>query len=494
MTCIFMTQVLHTVPCLDYWHMKFFTFHQERPLNMAKPSGVVVTRKLVKDTRAPEEKEETTPSDIAQTFDVTLWSTLPEGLAEEVIARLPFNLFFRCYLLARAAKMHEKALKDTIATRKFEEVITSVSTKWPTFCPVYLFREGLVGFNNQTETWQKVFDLKMFPFIPKGVYTTRVTSCAGSLVSLASVNFSSAEGVDIEAYKEWVHWKYRLLDHEVYVANVVTRKWRILPPRPNMQRPDIMHMVQVGGGDYKLFLLTQLGHVVGVPSVISTQVYNSVSNSWTESCSQALMPNWKTSLSNFAYYSGVFFIATGSRDYSDPPVLMTHDVVKGTWGTMIPPLSLVLQNVMKYHVLLCGSELLLVVRLLSPIPTLCKSPDDDPFVRTNSFQIFKLDLASGQIKEEAKCPLEGGLHVSFDQVTAAGDCIYFGGRYIPGTPLIKYNVTKREWSYHNSAWQWSSFTESCLPTWNGQTYSREPRLYYWAHYGLQPGLNPFAEV
>ncbi|KAL2608283.1 hypothetical protein R1flu_026856 [Riccia fluitans] len=450
-------------------------------------------RKLIKEMKALEETEKSKPTNIATNLDDTLWSSLPEGLMDEVIARLPFNLFFQCYLLLRASVRCEKVLNDTITIRKFETVVTSVSAKWPTFCPIYLFREGLVGFNNQTQTWQKAFDLKMFPFIPKGVYTTKVISCAGSLISLASVNFSSTKDVDIEAYKEWIHWKYRLLDHEVYVANVVTKKWSILPPRPNMQRPDIMHMLPIGDSEYKLLLLTQLGHVMGIPSMISTQVYDSVSKSWTENCSQAFMPNWKTSLSSFAYYSGVFFIATGSHDNNDPPVLMTYDVVNGTWTTMIPPLSLVLQNVMKYHVLLCGSKLLLVVRLLSRTPSVAQAPDD-PFVRTKSFQIFMLDVASGQIKEEAKCPLEDVPHVSFDQVTAAGDCIYFGGRYIPETPLIIYNVLKRKWSYHNSAWQYPSFIESCVPTWNGQTYSREPRLYHWAHFGLQPGLNPFAKV
>lgn len=469
-----------------------------RPLKMAYHEE---TKKIVQGDirmvftaaqRAHCSCDKSKPSIIAVDMDEKLWSSLPEVLAEEVIARLPFKLFFQCYLLSRASARYERALKDTMSMRKFEEVITSVSSKWPIFCPVYLFREGMIGFNDQSRTWQKIFDLKMFPFIPKGIYTTRVTCCAGSLIGLASVNFASTEGVDIEAYKDWVHWKYRLLDHEVYVANVITKKWGLLPSRPNMQRPDIMHMIPVGCNDYKLFLITQLGHVVGIPSTISTQVYDSLSKSWTENCSQALMANWKTSYSNFAYYNGVFFIATGSRDYNDPPILMTHDVVKGTWTTMIPPLSLILQNVMQYHVLLCGSELLLVVRLLSS--TVSHSTDGDSFVRTNSFQIFKLDLASGQIKEEAKCPLENLAYVSFDQVTAAGDCIYFGGRYIQETPLVIYNVPKREWSFHPSAWKSPSFTDSCLPTWNGQTYTREPRLYHWAHYALQPGLNPFAEV
>lgn len=426
-------------------------------------------------------------------MDEKLWASLPQALVEEVFARLPIKLLFQCRVLSKAWKWNggRPTRKRQQPSHFFEKAIASVSSKWPTYCPVYLFQDGLVGYNSESQAWEKIFDLKMFPWIPEGIDTTTVTSCAGSLVSFASENFLSTVDVKFDSAEE--SWSYKPLEDEIYVVNVVTKKWARLPPRPTMQRPNVMHLTAEGATDYKLILLTQVEPTEGscVTSTIVTQIYRSSNKTWTEKTSKTLLPKWRTSLSNYAYLDGVFYIATGSSSPIDPPLLITHNVEKGTWNTMVPPLPIQLRQLVKYHVLICGSELILVARMHNQGGSE-EGPDAvkyrDMFVRAHNFLIFKLDLATGQMKEVSRCPREKLVGVTIDQVLANGDSIYFGGTYIRKTPMMMYNVRKNEWTYHTSAWE---MPKSKMTMRSGYYL---PEQYYWTLSALQPGLNPFAEV
>lgn len=421
-------------------------------------------------------------------FDEKLWGQLPQALVEEVLARLPFKLLFQCRVLSRA---WSQTKTRQLTSHFFEKAVSAVSPKWPTYFPVYLFQEGPVGYNSETYSWEKIFDLKMFPFLPEGIDTTTLTSCAGALVCFASVNSLCTDDMLLDSAEE--PFTVKSLGSEIYVVNVVTKKWTRLPLRPTMLRPNVTHLIAEGSTDYKLILLTQLEHGedLCLTSTIVTQIYRSSNNSWTEKTSNTLLPKWRTTLSNYAYLDGVFYIATGSSSPIDPPLLITHDVDKCTWTTKVPPLP-VLQLV-KYHVLLCESELILIARVHDQIgaDVLAESVYRDVWVRAHSFVIFKLDLASGQIKELSRLPREKLVGVNIDQILAFGDCIYFGGTYIRKTPMMMFNVRTLEWTYHVSYWE---MPKSRLPLWNGVSNVREPEQYYWTHSALQPGLNPFAEV
>lgn len=428
-------------------------------------------------------------------MDEKLWGSLPQALVEEVLARLPFKLLFQCRVLSKAWKWSggRPTRKRQQTSHFFEKAITSISSKWPTYCPVYLFRDGLVGYNSESNAWEKTFHLKMFPCLPVGVDTTTVTSCAGALVCFASVNFLTSVDFKLDSGDE--SGGYQGFDNEIYIVNVVTKKWARLPARPTMQRPNIMHLIAEGETDYKLILLTQLEHAEGscVTSTIVTQIYRSTNKYWTEKTSKTLLPKWRISLSNYVYLEGVFYIATGSSSPLDPPLLITHNVEEGSWNTMVPPLPVQLRHLIKYHVLLCGSELILVAQVHGQVGSeeAAESVYRDVFIRAHNFLIFKLDLATGQIKEVSRCPREKLVGVTIDQVLAFGDSIYFGGTYIRKTPMMMFNVRKEEWTYHTSAWE---MPKSRLPMWNGFFYIREPEQDYWTLSALQPGLNPFAEV
>ncbi|CAM6091000.1 unnamed protein product [Calypogeia fissa] len=438
--------------------------------------------------------------DCRNDLDEELSGSLPLSLVEEVLARLPFKLLFQCGGLSRAWRWNgggwrTRKQKQQQPPHFFEKAITSVSSKWPTYCPVYLFQDGLVGYNSETMSWEKIFDLSIFNCLPEGIDTTTITSCAGALVCFASVNFFSTVDIILDSGED--SWSFKPFDNDIHVANVVTKEWETVPPRPTMQRPNIIHLIPVGSTGYKLILLTQLESPEGscMSSTVVTQIFHSATNSWTEKSAKTALPKLRTSLFNFVYFDGVFYIATGNTSPGGPPLLTCHNVEKGTWETMRPPIPVQPRQLVKYYVLICGSDLILVARVLDQ-GGLGQVPGEpviygDVFVRAHSFIIFKLDLATSQIKEVSKCPRERLVGVNIDQVLAHGDTIYFGGKYIRKTPMMMFNVRKQEWSYHTSAWE---MPKSRLPMWNGFYYIREPEQYYWTLSALQPGLNPFAQV
>ncbi|KAG6551742.1 hypothetical protein Mapa_006833 [Marchantia paleacea] len=427
----------------------------------------------------------------------TLWSKLEEELQEKIISRLPITSLYR-------ALMSSKLWLEKLNSRTFQREISNAAIKWPVFCPVHVNNKGLIGYDNDSLQWSKLFS---FQHIPAGADRPALELCsgAGSLICFARNKTCQKKGMSwvkelgikeggIADMKQMAFFRRKdywvrnsrmskaLLEQEfdIYVTNVLTKQWRLLTPRPKMQRPHIIHMTRTESGGYSVILLTRIeleGHVSSSLVSVCAQIYDSTSDSWTED--SAITSHFQMRNSLFAYSDNIIYIMCLDT-------CKAYNLEHRKWNDIPLPEAAVSEAMAQMHsgVVVCNSNVMLVMAWNGVY-----APGHSVKASSNSkasavVVVYKLDQCLQEFVQVSRGPpdlMKEASEAYIDVIAGHGDYIYFGSRYVPGSPVLKYNFRSQQWSSFPPAFKTASFHDSL-------------ENLHWANFAFHPGLHPFAEV
>lgn len=420
-------------------------------------------------------------------------SKLPEEVVERILAMIPFPYLLKVRSLSKAwyRKFPQGALgvrsaacsgmdqkrqlskKDRDLERSssnlFPSIVSSVSAKWSVYCPVILGNEGLIGYDPVHKTWQGLFT---------NLQELLGTNCEPWLIN--------AYGPLVSGVSQSPNSQYNVL-----ITNVLTRRWRKLPPHPSSRVPSLLNVLPDGSDSYKVFLVTEdpyegphdncTGHDSGSLSrrSVSAQLFDSLTGSWTTSHSE--LP----SATSFAWRScsvifdgNVYCLSGDDRNPIDHPLqVWVYNIEEGSWMEIDHPFgqlvntcsgTSVLLDLTRFGLFVCGSKIIVAIAL---DPT---QPYDDR-VGSDSLVIYELDPQTRIITFKSRGPpttvLANGEHIASD-----GENIYFCTLdLLICYPIVMYNVKSGEWSC----------VAPDIKTSGLLTNKR------WAVFSFQPGLNPF---
>jgi hypothetical protein len=342
---------------------------------------------------------------------------LPEELVEKIVARLPFPSLFKARLLSRAWYFKFPLPSQCVRSLSpsLQNQVTSLSSKWVAYCPVFFSQDEILGFNRITLRWQHMLTLS---YLPVGIGSL-VTS-GGSLICVMS---ESDVGYD------------------VFVTNVLTRSWRKLPARPFSEEPDHVRVLPMGPYSYKVLLVYRRGH--GEHGV-HTQVYDSSLRNWVVKNSEV---DLGTFFVNSAYLDGKLYCMC--RDSMlDPLQLWTYHLEDNAW---IPiPHEFSPSDVFDGAFLLCGGKVFVAIWF----PTDRGGMSDEVvdklyglYTLPDSIGIFQLDLETFELQEVSRGPpqlfLDVGVYRQQILFASDSDFIYLE-QTIPSSPVLTFDVKSHD--------------------------------------------------
>ncbi|CAM6118653.1 unnamed protein product [Calypogeia fissa] len=428
-----------------------------------------------KRRRHAEDGEEGALSFKGVKLDEGIWSALHDCILEKMIARLPFKSLFRAASLSKAWRLRFRS--DLFQS----EVQCSTAPSWNSYAPLYVnHKKDLVGYESSSERWHV---LPNHSYLQQDIVEDwSLRAGAGSLLcwtSAAPFTFASPNNM---CHNNIYH---------IHVTNPLTRSWRQLPPRPNMQFPDLVHMVCDGTENYKVMLAT-------LRPKICVQIFDSASGTWTLDTHDTL--TFDSEWGGIAFIDGAVYIIVLTMLRRSGYKLISFDVNENIW-TEIPHLSKVAdedhqspQEMMFYDVrfselLVCGSNVMLVVAHRDRLSMMefefdDLSDDEQEAIRVlETISVFELDLDRGLAVEVSRAPNEMADVADVCSAAGHGDFIYIGGR-LPSCASILYNVETQDW-------HWVTSARDRLKTSFGDTRMNQ---WLWTSIAYEPGVNPFLEV
>ncbi|CAM6117002.1 unnamed protein product [Calypogeia fissa] len=422
-------------------------------------------------------------------------SRLPEEVVERILAMIPFPYLLKVRSLSKSwyRKFPHRALeastpaggsrmdqkrhpskksdrdRDWSSSNSFLSIVSSVSAKWSVYCPVILGNEGLIGYDPVHKTWQGLFT-NLQQLLGTNVEPWLINAC-GPLISGVSQSPNS--------------------QYHVFVTNVLTRRWRKLPPHPSTRVPSLLNVLFDDSDGYKVFLVTEdpyegphddcTGHDSNghAQRRVSAQVFDSVKGTWTTSQSEV------PSATSFAWRScsvmfdgNIYCLSGDDRNPIDHPLqVWVYNLQEGSWTEIGHPFgqlvnmcsgTSVLLDLTRFGLFVCGSKIM-VALALDP-----KQPYDDR-VGSDTLVIYELDPETRDITFKSSGPPTTVLANS-EHIASDGENIYFCTLdLLICYPIVVYNVKSGQWS--------------CVaPDFRTSGSLTNKR---WADFAFQPGLSPF---
>ncbi|CAM6105651.1 unnamed protein product [Calypogeia fissa] len=389
--------------------------------------------------------------------------TLPVELVERILAMVPFPFIFKARALSKSwlARLSSISSSDDKETKRlgisFQEQVGQFAKKWKTFCPIFVHREGSIGYDRTSQRWRTI--MPSFSFLPDNFYAESGWSrMEGSLV-LVSTKKSDEEKDSSEDPD----------DFNENVVNILTRRYEQLPsPPPGDYRTHMGQKLAIPMTSqmYKVVIFHDTCHSCFV------DVFDSESRIWRN----AKVEEWERFryiyLSNWAHLNGTLYnVIAPTEDTRD---LLAFNVEERTFNLLqmpainMPPLysGLVALRVV-------NANLLMVVF--------------DP--SCEGVTVMKIDVRSRRWLYVTHGP---PANLNFGRICSEpavdGDCIYFMGKYVD-TGFLVYEMETDEWSL-------LPFPESALQSLIGPTEGEikpEPE-FHWDATCFQPGLNPFVAI
>jgi hypothetical protein len=379
---------------------------------------------------------------------------LPEELVERILAMVPFPHILKGRVLSRSwlAKLSStSSIQDEEEKRKaisFQKRMSHHwSANWMSLCPVFFSKEDLIGYDRATRQWRRIPTLS---FLPENHITKSKHSqlqIEGGLLFIVSP------------------------PKHLSVANVLTRSWKQLPPRPwadgrSCGRESLVSHIDA----YKVveFYRYQDGLCFAL-------IYNSELSAWNRRAVE--VPRDFNFLSNRVSLNGVLYWMVGLNGIA--LCLLAFQVEEEVFEVLpLPPISgtpnlgiggpFTRSRIQCFPVVCCGSLLMVVC-------------NNDLLVETVS--ILKIDLVSQRWLEVARGPpaaLNFGKFRFRKWHASDGDCIFFMGENFD--QVLAYNVQNNEWS--------------CFPIPPEVLFgdSISSREYQMISFSFQPSLNPFVAL
>lgn len=431
-------------------------------------------------------------------LDPNLWGSLREELVEKIIARLPFKLLIQTQTLS-------KKWRDLFLSAPFQAEVSSVSSRWVSYYPLYVSDRELMGYDRTCSKWQELFSVLVFPddfcrgFSGPLAWTLSLCSITGSLIILSY--FSD----------------YKL---HILVSNPINKTVKRLPPLdlthdapldPRFDEwDDSVLVLPVSSYSYKVLVFTR--NVAA--NVLQVRVYHSHLSTWTEPKRGPVLPSDFRWLDSGGYLGKIFYLAflksidetpcTLRSCLEDLMLFYAYDVDNGVFREIVLPSPQKVPDVAirVCKLVVCGSELMLMVgqgsrdqdeeqRLESIRARGSNGMDGDDlqldwssfsqehlYIPKDSFLIFRLDLKTLQLSEVSRGPSEKlGSRTFTGLVVCDMDCIYLQTESTRGENefgVVMFDMRSKVWSP--------------LPL------DTENRGFYnvnLTEFAFQPGLNPF---
>lgn len=418
-------------------------------------------------------------------MDAEIWSKMPDELLEKIIARLPLRFLFQSRALS-------KSWASKLSCASFQNEVSQVSMRsWGSYCPVYVGNEGLLGYDNRSKRCEKMLTLTYLPY-PRVGECKLITNIRGKI---------SGSG-PLLCFVDCDH------NPNIYVTNVITGKYKMLPPRPNKTYPAIVHLLLVGKDAYKVILITPL-------EAPCSQIYYSATQKWSIRYSEVVPVSSNLSLTaassrwvslnqawissnnawtNSAYFNGTLYVLWGYQ-YDGPCELLAYNTDEETWmniqiNVLRPQLGQFDFFISMSRILVCAECVMVVIRLNI-------SSNDVEEVRgvgwrtgKENLVVFKLDSDTREIREVSRGPPLPILGTELNEAASDGENIYFYQKLAPNSSVVAYNVRQQTWSSIPSVFNVESFHDALK-----KRHQPQQQFFFQpTTFSFRPGQNPFIEV
>ncbi|BBN14010.1 hypothetical protein MPTK1_6g08170 [Marchantia polymorpha subsp. ruderalis] len=395
-------------------------------------------------------------------------SPLPEELVEKIMSMLPFPAIIKARVLSKGwyAKFEQN---EELGQSAFQRMVLQRSSSWEPFCPAFLKKDTseLIAYNRTSNSWRKMLSLAYLP----GDFVRQDIIVEGSLICGTVVPESSA----------------RTLDHNLYVTNVLTKAYRVLPLRPNMTYVGCKHLLHRGADGYIVVVFSLDPHLMESGQyTFDAQVYNSKIHAWrttkvTIENDFYLSPQCSAYLKDTLYIMSRHALGVLTSGQIGMLALNVEDMTWERCTLSFPSLNRPCTSV---TLVLCGGQILVVLSLdVEPRPpwmNLCDEPYQFRIVYSNTQQslvLMKVNLKTRQLSIVTQGPPEalctGAVH---NNPVTDGTYIYFGAK--SSSSVVAYNVEKDEWSKIPSLCRAAGIS----------------RGFQWSAFPFRPGLNSFLQV
>ncbi|MCO5602113.1 hypothetical protein L7F22_056241 [Adiantum nelumboides] len=236
----------------------------------------------------------------------SIWANLPDDLHARVVAQLPIPSIIQ----KRAVCQNWNRMILSQSFKCLHQRVSSKEKPWLFMCSSFNCRENCCAYDPNLNVWHTI----PLTFIPS--YMRFPLVAAGGLLFI--------KGMPPDSTNQGTGSSSRLA-----VCNPITRTWRVLPP---MIRGRVNSLIGVfEHSDAVNFTVVIAGgtSVCGGDYECTTEVYDSLSNSW---CVTGVVPREYTVkitvwTSKTVYCRGMLYCLTSARPYN----IMAYDMKSGLW-------------------------------------------------------------------------------------------------------------------------------------------------------------------
>ncbi|CAK9865684.1 unnamed protein product [Sphagnum jensenii] len=340
-------------------------------------------------------------------MEASIWSALPEDLTDRILAWLPLPSLFQARTVC-------KRWNANIFSRVFLEMYSGIICRSSYFLLFPSIGEHLVcsAYNTGSKKWQSMPPLSFLPSQVKFV-----EGAAGGLL------FFSV-GVQLKPVK-------------LFVCNLLTKSWRELPDMAHKRTPIVRHMVvDEATKAYKIIVAGNAEFISNrgqYNRFLNTEVYDSVSNLWTEAgrLPARFDPNWSSAYCNEKLYCVVNEADTLNRRLG----VITYDLKQGLWSDALEELP---EGFSLAQVVDCGGHVMMVAERYKN-------------GNVKSIHILRLESSSHEWTELSKLPRK--MLMEFRRIcdeesyscAAHKEHVYLTS--FRGLQVLVYNVVQSSWEW-----------------------------------------------
>ncbi|KAL3692715.1 hypothetical protein R1sor_006366 [Riccia sorocarpa] len=410
---------------------------------------------------------------------------LPEELVEKIVSLMPFPSILKARMLSKAwaAKFQslqeepsasgrmscetgeedQGSLKTSAAVTPLLRLVMETSSTWDSFCPAFLLRDSfdVIAYSRRTNSWKRIHSLSYLPhdFVRQDI-TAEGSLVCGSVVEECNVR-----------------------EHNLYVTNVLTRAYRVLPLPPNMTPVGCKHLLQQGADGYTVVVFSLDPHCrQNDPYTFDAQVYNSKIHTW-KTTKVTIEHDFYMSPQCSAYLNKTLYIVSrhGLGVLSSGEIgILALNVEDLSWEMFYMSFPSLSRPCTSVTMVLCGGQILVVLSLdVEPPRTWLNLWDKRHRMVScqHSLLVMKVDLKNRQLALLTQGP---PVHLSSGPVhnnpVTDGKYIYFGAK--TSGSVVAYDVERDEWS--------------SIPSMARSI--RINRGFQWNAFSFRPGLNSFLAV
>lgn len=381
----------------------------------------------------------------------------PDELVEKIISMMPFPSLFKARVLSKAWCSKVAPVVDGNAcASSFQGQVISCLSKWLSYCPALLNGDRFIAYDRDLRRWRK---MKLLSYLPENFSRLQV-KVEGCLLC----GYVIPEAGNSEC--------------NLYVTNVLTRSWKLLPRRPNMSQGLTKHLF-LDHNSYQVILFSESQNPGPNQYTYDAQIYNSRLDTWT--CTNLTTDDSVCLSPPSRYLDGTLYLVTTNSSRSQQIVILAFNVKDSTFSRHSLSFYLDAPSA-SVSLVICGGDVLAVMSRASPPieEILALRGDSDGFITPKqSILVTKFVSSSGKLAEVARGPPETVDHAVSNHPISDGTQIYFGGR--ASSPVLTYNVQNEEWGLLPAAL--GSDEDVC------ELFGSK-----WNAFNFQPGLNPFMVV